>query len=284
MDRTERQPTGNPYIDLPWIGPMDPGVSGALITTVNVLPGFERSYNRWYDHDHFYAGMMSLPWCFSGARWIATRDLRGLRYPADGAFVDPITDGNFLHTYLASAGRMEAFSEAVSEAAARLLEDGRMNRDGGRRQVFTAQNDYVGAVYRDAEGPRDIHAFDHPYPACILQIIDAPTPERRTALERWLLADHLPASLAGSPAAMCLAFRTRPVSTRLAYIAQEMRTDRFTQRVVVLWLLETDPVSAWEMFAKQGEAIERAGLGRMEFISGYLRLVPGTNTHIDQLF
>ncbi|SFI61367.1 MULTISPECIES: hypothetical protein [Microbacterium] len=264
-------------------GPLQPGIGGALITTVEVSPGFEHSYNRWYDDDHFYAGMMSIPWCFSGSRWIATARLRALRQPTASAFVEPISAGNFLNMYLGTRGRMEEFSDNILTALHRLLDEGRMHRDGGRRQVFTAHQDYVGAVYRDRGGPRDFHAFDYPFPACILEVVDAPSPDARDALEKWLVEEHLPARIVGSAAAMALVFRTREYRGS-SYVTAEMPTDRFTRRVVVLWMLERDPEDVWDLVAHENETIAESGLGRLEFLSGYLRMIAGSDKHLDELY
>lgn len=269
--------------DILTTGPLDPGIGGALITTVQVAPGYEYSYNKWYGTDHFYAGMMYLPWCFSGSRWMSTKAHRELRYPADSAFVQPITDGNFLNMYLGAAGHMDEFSEDILTALDRLVDEERMNRDGSRRQVFTAHQDYAGGVLRDEDGPRDFHAFDHPYQWCVLEIVDAPSVESREALEAWLLEQHVPSRIAGSAAAMCLVFRTREYAGA-GYVSQEMPTDRFTRRIALLWMLDEDATSAWDLFAGEGETIAASGLGTVEFVSGYVRLEPGTDKHLDELY
>jgi len=263
-------------------GSLEPGIGAALITTVQVDPGFEHSYNAWYGGDHYYAGMMALPWCFSGSRWISTARLRALRRPDDSSFVSPVTDGNFLNMYLGFAGHEDEFFANILTALDRLTDEQRMHRDGGRRQVFTAHQNYLGAVYRDAVGPRDIHAFDHPYPACVLEVLDAPTPEDRDELERWLLTTHLPGRLPMSAASMVLAFRTREY-VGSGYVAQEMPTERFGQRVVLLWMLTVDPQDDWDFFASEGSAVAESGLGVMEYVSGYLRLEAGTDKHLDDL-
>ena len=264
-------------------GPLTPGIGGALITTVEVFPGFEHSYNEWYDGDHYYAGMLSIPWCFSGSRWISTRALRSLRYPRDSAFVQPVTAGNFLNVYLGSPGHVEEFSDNILTALHRLLDEGRMHRDGGRKQVFTAHQEHAGTVYRDARGPRDFQAFEHPYQYCALEIVDAPRPELRNDLETWLLEEHLPSRIADGPAAMCLVFRTREYRGS-SYITEEMPIDRFTRRIALLWMLDSDPAEAWsEFFSGEGARVDASGLGRMEYISGYRRLVAGTNEYLTDL-
>lgn len=264
-------------------GSLTPGIGGALITTVQVAPGSEYSYNAWYGGDHFYAGMMYIPWCFSGSRWMATQRLRDLRYPADTAFVEPLTDGNFLNMYLGAAGHMDEFSENILTALYKLTDEERMNRDGSRRQVFTAHQDYVGAVHADPDGPRDFHAFDHPYRGCVLEVVDAPDVESRDGLATWLFETHLPARIATSPAAMCLVFSTREYPGS-GYVTQEMPIDRFTRRVVLLWMLPGDPADSWDFFAEEGAAVDASGLGRMEYISGYVRLDMGSDAGLEKLY
>ena len=58
-------------------------VGSMLLTLVEPNPGFERAYNRWYERDHYYGGCMVGPWLFAGSRWVATRPLKDLRWPAD---------------------------------------------------------------------------------------------------------------------------------------------------------------------------------------------------------
>lgn len=40
-------------------------------------------HNRWYEHDHAYAAMTAAPGCFAYRRYVATRRLKDLRFPAD---------------------------------------------------------------------------------------------------------------------------------------------------------------------------------------------------------
>ena len=63
-----------------------------LFTMVEPTRGHEVEYNRWYEHDHFYSGCMIGPWQFAGDRFVATRRLKDLRYPAETDMTpDPLT-------------------------------------------------------------------------------------------------------------------------------------------------------------------------------------------------
>ena len=53
-----------------------------LYTLVDPNRGHEVAYNRWYERDHFYAGCMVGPYFFAGRRYVATRPLKDLRFPA----------------------------------------------------------------------------------------------------------------------------------------------------------------------------------------------------------
>ena len=58
--------------------------------------GHEVAYNRWYERDHFYAGCMVGPWLFAGSRWVATRELKDLRFPDDSPIAKPTRQGGLV--------------------------------------------------------------------------------------------------------------------------------------------------------------------------------------------
>ena len=62
-------------------------VGSLLFSMVEPHQGHEVEYNRWYERDHFYAGCMIGAWTISGTRFVATRECKAKRYPADS----PIT-------------------------------------------------------------------------------------------------------------------------------------------------------------------------------------------------
>src|SRR3954449_4631945 len=91
--------TDDPYYHLAQTGPYAPVIGAALITMVEPHVGHERTYNRWYEDDHFYAGAMCMPWMFAGRRYVATRDLQLMRYPEDSFIAQPVTAGCYIHLY-----------------------------------------------------------------------------------------------------------------------------------------------------------------------------------------
>ena len=74
-------------------------VGSMLFVLTDPGVGHEVEYNRWYERDHFYAGCMIGPWLFAGRRWVATRDLKDLRF-RDGLVARPeSTRGSYVAIY-----------------------------------------------------------------------------------------------------------------------------------------------------------------------------------------
>ena len=83
----------------------DPVKLGSILfTLVEPHKGHEVAYHRWYERDHFYAGCMIGPYNFAGRRFVSTRDLKGLRYPAESEITSgPSARGSYLALYWALA-------------------------------------------------------------------------------------------------------------------------------------------------------------------------------------
>ncbi|MEU1134035.1 hypothetical protein ABZ383_29970 [Streptomyces sp. NPDC005900] len=276
-----RETRSDPYAELAAVGPYGVHPGHALITMVEPHPGHERAYNRWYEDDHYYAGAMAMPWMYAGRRWVATRDLRLLRYPARSAVAEPVTAGCYLSTYWITEGRYADHMKWTVGINKRLNRDGRVHQE--RTHVFTAFQDHEATVYRDgAVGPRDFHALDHPYQGLVLEVIDAEAPDRRAALLEWLCSRHLPGALAGSPAAMVTLFRPTPLpGDRMTYVKQVEAVDT---RLTLLWFLQDDPRACWEAhFTGRDTTVAASGLGRVELVAPFIPTVPGTDLYVDLL-
>jgi hypothetical protein len=258
-------------------GPIASVLGKALISLIEPLPGREREYNRWYEDDHAIISALACPWVFGGKRWVATRRLRDMRTPACSAVTDPVDQGCYLATYWILDGRYEDFlAFARPLVVERLTPDGRMKP--ARKHIFTNDHDYLGAVYRDAAGPRDIHALAYPYAGLGLQVIDAAPATGRDALARWLVEEHLPATLAGASAAMALLFATT------APPRPKPEIDWYDRRLTLLWFLEEPPEMGWHaLFGDQDACIAASGLGRVELAAPFMPVLPGTDSYVDEL-
>lgn len=258
-------------------GPIETRLDKAIISLIEPAQGQEYEYNRWYEDDHAYISAFAIPWVFAGKRWVATRKLRALRSSASNAVAASTDLGCYLAAYWLIAGRYEDFlAFARPLVTERLVPEGRMKPP--RTHIFTNDQDYLGAVYRDAKGPRDIHALSYPYAGLALQVIDAPNAEGRDPLRCWLSDVHLPRVLAGSPAAMTLIFAATPPVRPKAGI------DWYDRRLTLMTFLECDPEGVWaDLFAPQDAAIAASGLGQVELSSPFLPTLPGTDRYVDEL-
>ena len=92
-------------------------VGSMLFTMVDPEKGYEVEYNRWYERDHFYAGCMIGPKLFAGKRWVATKELKDLRFPrGDTPVASPVEAGSYLAIYyVLEGGHDEHFAWASDQ-------------------------------------------------------------------------------------------------------------------------------------------------------------------------
>jgi hypothetical protein len=260
-------------------GPYPARIGSALITMVEPHVGHEHSYNRWYEDDHFNSGAMAMPWMFSGRRWVAPKSLQAYRYPADSAIAQPLDAGKYISIYWLTDGRYDdhmAFTVATNK---RLRADDRVHME--RTHIYTSFQSYRGASYRDAKGPRDIHALEYPYGGLVLEVIDA-APGKRDALIDWLKSERLPRAMAGTDVAQCLFFQPTPLpADKMPYVKDVEGVDN---RLTLLWFTEGKPTDSWDkVFAKSGDAVAQSGLGKVELVAPFIPTLPGTDRYVDEL-
>jgi hypothetical protein len=270
--------TTDPYYELPKVGPYEVKIGAALITMVEPHAGHDRAYNRWYEDDHFYAGAMAMPWMFAGRRWVAPVALQKLRYPDDSSIAQPLDAGKYISLYWITEGRYEDHMRWTVGTNQRLFADGRIFQE--RTHVFTSFQRYRGAHYRDATGPRDVHALDYPYGGLVVEVIDSTSAAQRDEALAWVGSEHAPSLLAG-PVAMALAFQPQPLpGDKQPYMKDVEGVD---DRITLLWFTEGDPRDAWDAFAGAGAHVAKSGLGRVQLMAPFLPTVPGTDRYVDEL-
>lgn len=258
-------------------GPIESRIGRAILSIVEPDLGREREFNRWYEDDHAIVSALGCPWVFAGQRWIAPRRLRELRWPQESAVVSPIETGCFMAAYWIIDGRYEEFLDWVRPLVVdRLMPVGRMSPP--RRHVFTNDQRYLGAAYRDEGGPRDVHALAYPFQGLVVQVIDAGSAADKARLVQWLLDEHLPRALDGSTAMMALLFEsTVPPKPKPG-------ADWYERRLTLLWFIEEAPDACLEsLFRPQDATIAATGLGQVELVAPFLPVLPGTDRYVDEL-
>ena len=270
------------YTDLPLQSVHEIGVGGALISMVEPHPGTEFAYNRWYEDDHFYAGALYMPWMFAGRRYVATRELQELRYPAVSAIAQPVTAGCYLHLYWITPGHVEDHVRWSVSTNTVLRKEKRIHLE--RTHVYTSFQDHSGSWSRDVRGPRDFHALDHPYPGVVMEVIDAVEGSDRAALDAYLREEYLP-WLHRSP--------TDPIGQTVWFAPQPLPADKqpdvadipgLERRFTLLHFLDCDPRECWsQRFAHNGERVTASGQAHVAFSAPFIPVVQGTDLYVDQL-
>lgn len=266
---------------LPHQGAIATAIGQALILMFEPHPGHEYSYNRWYEDDHFYIAGRAAPWVFAGRRWVAPRALQMLRIPAVSPLAQPITAGCYLTLAFVIAGHGHDFQDWSTVMLARLRDAGRSFPE--RSHIFSTFQDYAGAIYRDAKGPRDIHALDYPYAGAVVEVIEAKEHGAQDQLRDWLVSEHIPAKLRGSPIAQCLMFlEPSAPGTTLDRPGRDLSGSR--PRITLLWFLESEPQKNWsELLSKEEASIEAGGHGKLLLAAPFIPTLPGTDFYVDEL-
>ncbi|HEY4333665.1 MAG TPA: hypothetical protein VGM78_13885 [Ilumatobacteraceae bacterium] len=267
----------DPYYALAQTGPYAARIGSALITMVEPHVGHEAAYNRWYEDDHFNAGAMAFPWMFAGRRWVAPVPYQLVRYPADSVIAQPLESGKYISTYWITDGQDDANLRWAVGTNHRLFADGRVFQQ--RDHTFTAFQQYRGAIYRDAAGPRDVHALNYPYAGLVLEVIDTADRASRETLIEWMRTERVPA--AGSSVALGTLFQPMPLpGDKQEYVKDVEGVDN---RLTVLWFTDEDPLHCWSEFADAGARVSAAGVGRVELMAPFIPTLPGTEKYVDQL-
>ncbi len=184
-------------------------VGSMLYTLVDPHRGHERAYNRWYERDHFYAGCMAGPWFFAGRRWVATRELKDLRFPVDSPVAAPVDKGSFLATYWVLEGKHDECWAWANDQVWHLYQQGRgfAKRDHAHSVLF----DSPWSHYRDADPVPVELAFDHNYAGLVSVFVDCNESTTDDEFRAFLTAGPLAALMTpDSPVASCSAWTPLP--------------------------------------------------------------------------
>jgi len=220
---------------------------------------------------------MAFPWMWAGRRYVAPVPYQQVRYPSDSVIAQPIEAGKYISIYWITEGQYENHLRFAVGTNHRLFADGRVYME--RDHTFTSFQRYLGPIYRDADGPRDIHSLNYPYGGLVVEVIDAPDADAREQLVDWLRRERVPA--AGSPVAMGMMFAPMPLpADKQPYVKDVEGLDT---RITILWFTEGDSLDAWDEFAGAGALVEATGLGRVELMAPFTPTFPGTDRYVDEL-
>jgi len=255
-------------------------LGSAMITMVEPTDNPERlhEYNRWYEHDHCYSGVMIGPWAFSYGRFVATRALKDLRFPPASTVSNPVDQGSFIAFYWYLADKVDEHFAWSFPATQQLAAEGRMN--GERTHISTSLYDFRGSVNRpDWPVPAEV-SLDHRYPGVVCLWIDRAEAGSSDALVAWLTGDFLPRVFSEpSTLAQALVFSPRDFPN---IPNSGVGVD---QKVLVALFVQGDPRDIWEShIAPMADSVAAAGYGTIGLAAPFIAVVPGTDTYLDQLW
>jgi len=255
-------------------------LGSVLVSLLDPAPAQEAAFHRWYERDHFYAGVMAGPWFFAGRRFVATRDLKDLRAPEPTPILDDLRRGSYLTLYWILAGHHREAERWSIEQVQRLIANDRMLP--GRRPVHAGFYRHRWSAFRDVDGVPAELALDHPHAGVALVVVER-APEAAAPVERWLREEHLPRMLHGSPAALCLGLEPMPLPDGVpAYIPRSQGLER---RALLLFFLEADPRECWkELFEPLGPALAATGLATLALAAPFIPTIPGSDRYADELW
>jgi hypothetical protein len=248
-------------------------VGSLLFTMVEPHRGHEVAYNRWYERDHFYAGCMVGKWQFAGARYIATRDCKRRRYPADSVIVPDPTVGSYLAIYWVLDGHHDDWNKWGVEQVNWLHANDRMFEE--RDHIHTALYEFAGEANAPGSSMPVELALDRAYGGIFVLIGEMADGVDATKVTEWLQGLPCPADVAlvGTPL---------PLRDDRPGDVPDTQADN---RVLIVGWVEGDVLAAWDERATGlGDAFAKAGLGSIVFASPFVSTVPGTDTYTDQLW
>jgi hypothetical protein len=261
-------------------------VGSMLLTLVDPHKGFEKAYNRWYERDHFYGGCMEARYQIAGSRWVATRELKDLRWPAGSTSVaNPLDAGSYVAIYWVLAGHHAEWDEWSTIQVKDLYDSGRGFPE--RSHVHTATFDYIGVDYRDPDGVPLTLALDHKYSGIFLVFIDGNDGRDAAATHADLAKEIIPTALDGSKLDIASSwvpsegFRGSGRSGQPMALGTPGGGDNRLCQIIFTDGDVRDQVGAVKAYT---DAIDKSGIGTVLLAAPFLRTVAGTDTYTDQLW
>ena len=243
------------------------GIGTAIVSYIEPHEGSERAFNRWYERDHFPGAVLAGPGAYAGARWVATRECKDLRYDGE-LFGDP-DEGSYLSMAWLLPDAQDDWDGWIGPQMEMLERDDRMFE--GRDHLHTAVYEY-GWEARVADGPPASLALDRGYPgliaiAIVLDLSDEGegTEADEREIETWsrgLVDQELP---------VVVALRRERM---LASVLEPWPEPH----VLLLGFVEGDAIDVWERVEPLLETCPG-----VDFAGPFFATVPGTDLFTDEL-
>ncbi|GAA0607437.1 hypothetical protein GCM10009547_06710 [Sporichthya brevicatena] len=232
-------------------------LGSALLTLIDPDRGREVEFNRWYERDHFYGGVLLGPGVLAGGRFVARAAEKRDRV------ADEPDVGTLLNAYwLADEG--SAFWPWCVEQIPVLTAAGRMTAPGRVKRVW-----WLPAPWTETSAVAGVPpalALDRRYPAVMLTLVSGAVDVYRAVART--LCERPGVGLVVGDVPRAVNFRSGP--------AEAMDV------VLGLWFLASAEGSS-EFGVAHDAAVAAAG-AEVRWRSPFVGTVPGTDTHLDSLW
>lgn len=268
-------------------------VGSMLFTLVDPTRGHEVAYNNWYERDHFYSGCMVGPWLFAGARWVATRELKDMRFPEgvdeEHAVAEPIDAGSYLATYFVHKGHEAEHFAWANRQVFELYSNGRGFEE--RQHAHTSLYFITDADKRVESGVPAHMALDHPYKGLVSIHVDRPEGVSQGDLVDWFRDSGSDALFGdgqgGETSPVDQILHWRPVIPKGEEGKAPMKLGSgpgTRQRSMQLLFLTDDPRNVWDRVRTYASDLQGSGLGEVRLVAPFIPTVPGTDKYTDELW
>ena len=253
-----------------------------LFTMVEPHRGHEVAYNRWYERDHFYAGCLMGAYQFAGDRFVATRRLKDLRYPARTPMTPDRLAGSYLAIYWILAGYHDEWNRWAVDQVTALHANGRMFAE--RDHVHTALYEHSWSARPDDTGTPIELALDRNYAGLVVNVGELAAGHTADELERWMKAQWAPVAFV-APWGPDLIGSSTPMPLLDDAPTDVPRLENAERRFLQLHFLTHDPADGWsEGYGRFGAQLEASGLATHLWTAPFITTVTGTDTYTGELW
>lgn len=252
-----------------------------LFTMVEPTKGHEVEYNRWYEHDHFYSGCMIAEYNFAGDRFVATRRLKDLRYPAVSPLTPDPATGSYLAVYWVLQGHHDDWNDWSVKQVNWLHANGRMFKE--RTHIHTALYEHAWSIQADEAGTTTETALDRGYPGLVVNVGELNEGVTHADIEAWSrtwAAEAMPQSWGPD-----LIVDATPLPLLDDAPPDVPRIPNADRRFLQLHFVTGDPADDWAAgYGAYGAALEASGLATHLWTAPFIQTVFGTDTYTNELW
>ncbi len=253
-----------------------------LFTMVEPTKGHEVEYNRWYEADHFYGGVLNGAYSFAGDRFVATKDLKELRYPAESVMTPDKATGSYLAIYWVLAGHHDEWNRWSVDTVTMLHATGRMFAE--RKHIHTLLYDYQWSIQKSDRGTPTEQALDRDYAGLVVNVGELAEGKTHADIEEWTRNTWAPMAMA-TDWGPDLIVDANPMTLLDDAPADVPRTVNADRRFLQMHFLDHAPEAGWaDGYAEYGAALEASGIATHLWTAPFKQTVFGTDTYTDQLW